>query len=235
MSNHLYRCVCIVLLILSTGIPARAEPERPLIIIPGIVGSELSNEVSEVIWGRVSSLRPSNFSALNLLPEEGAPVALTPTDALRSVPLLFGTINVGVYSEIIDFLKGETSIFDTAARREILGEYTEGEDLFVFAYDWRRSNFANAVLLNSFVAKNIPEAQDFDIVAHSMGGLLTRAFLSDIRPQDFCTDHEKASPLPPEEREAACHAAYGMLWDAGWHGLGPDGRIFRSSAAAHLR
>lgn len=138
-----------------------------------------------------------------------------------TLPLVFGTINIGFYSGLIDFLVGERSIFDSAAQREILGNYTEGTDLFVFAYDWRRSNFANAVLLNDFVRANIPAGEDFDIVAHSMGGLLTRAFLSDLRPQDFCTDPEVETDLPPETREATCAAAYGSLGDGDGAASGP--------------
>lgn len=217
--------LCAAVLAFTASLPARAEPDRPLIVIPGIVGSELSNADSDVIWGRASSLRARNFRQLNLLPAQGEAVPLTPTDALRDVPLAFGTINIGVYSGIIDFLIGKTSIFDSAAQRQILGDYSEGENLFVFAYDWRRSNFANAVLLNEFVADNVPAGQDFDIVAHSMGGLLTRAFLSDLRPTDFCTDSAKGSPLPQVQTEAACHAAYGVLGDAGWRGTGADNRF----------
>lgn len=204
---------------------AQTGPKRPLIVIPGIVGSELSNDKGDVIWGRVSSLRSSYFSQLNLLPKEGQPVRLQPTDALRSVPLVFGTVNVGVYSDLINFLTGKKSILDSAVERQTLGNYEEGKDLFVFAYDWRRSNFANAVLLNEFVSKNIPAGRDFDIVAHSMGGLLTRAFLSDLRPTDFCTDSSLSSPLDKDQTKQLCHAVYGVLEDRGWRGIESAGRF----------
>ena len=74
----------------GSQLPAQAQVDRKLIVIPGIVGSELSNQSDEVIWGRLSSLKSSNFRQLDLLPEAGAPVALTPTDALRKVPLVLG-------------------------------------------------------------------------------------------------------------------------------------------------
>ncbi|GLT12034.1 hypothetical protein GCM10007928_42670 [Sulfitobacter porphyrae] len=216
--------------VLSIGaLPAQAQVDRKLIVIPGIVGSELSNQSDEVIWGRVSSLKSSNFRQLDLLPEAGEPVALTPTDALRKVPLVFGTVNVGLYSGLIDFLVGKRSIFDSAAQRQILGNYVEGTDLFVFAYDWRRSNFANAVLLNEFVKAKVPAGEQFDIVAHSMGGLLSRAFLSDLRPQDFCTDPEMDTDLPAAARAATCNAAYGTLGDQGWRGIGTDNRFSEAS------
>lgn len=220
----------LVALVVSIGaLPALAEVDRKLIVIPGIVGSELSNSADEVIWGRASSLRSSNFRQLDLLPETGGPVPLMPTDALRDVPLVFGTVNIGLYSGLIDFLVGKRSIFDSAAQQQILGNYTEGTDLFVFAYDWRRSNFANAVLLNDFVKAHVPADEAFDIVAHSMGGLLSRAFLSDLRPQDFCTDPAVGSTLQPEARAQTCHAAYGTLGDQGWRGIGADNRFSEAS------
>ncbi|OAN73440.1 hypothetical protein A8B82_02770 [Sulfitobacter sp. EhC04] len=220
----------VLMLVLSIGaLPAQAQVDRKLIVIPGIVGSELSNQSDEVIWGRVSSLKSSNFRQLDLLPENGDPVALKPTDALREVPLVFGTVNIGLYAGLIDFLVGKRSIFDSAAQRQILGNYTEGTDLFVFAYDWRRSNFANAVLLNEFVKAHVPAGEQFDIVAHSMGGLLSRAFLSDLRPQDFCTDPVMETDLPAAARAATCHAAYGTLGDGGWRGIGADNRFSEAS------
>lgn len=208
---------------------ALAEGQRKLIVIPGIVGSELSNAAGDVIWGRASSLKSSNFRQLDLLPENGGPVPLEPTDALRSVPLVFGTVNIGLYSGMIDFLVGKRSIFDSAAQRQILGDYVEGTDLFVFAYDWRRSNFSNAVLLNDYVKANIPAGEEFDIVAHSMGGLLSRAFLADLRPQDLCTDPTIENTLPEDARQATCLAAYGALGGGGWRGIGADNRFSEAS------
>lgn len=212
--------------------PAAAEDLRKLIVIPGIVGSELSNAAGDVIWGRASSLKGSNFRQLDLLPVAGDPVPLTATDALRSVPLVFGTVNIGLYSGLIDFLVGERSIFDSAAQREIQGKYTENTDLFVFAYDWRRSNFANAVLLNEFIQAHVPADEGFDIAAHSMGGLLTRAFLSDLRPQDFCTDAAIETQLSESAAQATCAAAYGSVGAGGWRGLNADNR-FSEAARLH--
>lgn len=219
MRRHFFAVLFPVALHLLVGGPVAAAPDRPVIVIPGIVGSELSMISGEVVWGKATSLRANNFKKLDLLPADSSPVELEPTDALRTVPLLFGTINVGVYSEIINFLQGETSIFDSAAQKEIVGDYTEDHNLFVFPYDWRRSNFANAVLLNRFIREKIPTGEDFDVVAHSMGGLLTRAFLSDKRPEDSCIDTNFDSSLPSDQATAVCYAAYGSLGESGWDGV----------------
>ncbi|MFC6760971.1 hypothetical protein ACFQFQ_18120 [Sulfitobacter porphyrae] len=62
-----------------------------------------------------------------------------------------------------------------------------------------------------------------------MGGLLSRAFLSDLRPQDFCTDPEMDTDLPAAARAATCNAAYGTLGDQGWRGIGTDNRFSEAS------
>lgn len=50
---------------------------------------------------------------------------------------------------------------------------TEDQNLFTFTYDWRKSVADNAATLNDFLAsKN--SSQKFNIVAHSMGGLIIR-------------------------------------------------------------
>jgi pimeloyl-ACP methyl ester carboxylesterase len=55
--------------------------------------------------------------------------------------------------------------------------YREGVNLFIFDYDWRRSAFDNAAKLESFVREKIPDPfQRFDILAHSMGGLVARIY-----------------------------------------------------------
>ena len=47
----------------------------------------------------------------------------------------------------------------------------------MFAYDWRLSNKINADNLEKFIAINIPTGE-FDIVAHSMGGIIARLWLA---------------------------------------------------------
>jgi len=81
---------------------------------------------------------------------------------LREV-VFFGGFAQDVYAPVI-------------AHLEQLG-YAEGRNLFVFAYDWRRSVFENAERLAAFVSEKVPDpAQRVDIVAHSMGGLISRVY-----------------------------------------------------------
>ncbi len=158
-------------------IAAKASLEkgkRPVILIPGILGSELVNRVSgEKVW---FSLRRSKDDDLKL------PIAaslsrnrdnLVPGDVLRSIRFLFATQDF--YGDMVKSLTK-------------YGQYTEAsiesppkdltDKFFVFPYDWRRDNVETARLLVTKLAalrkasgqKNIK----FDIVAHSMGGLVAR-------------------------------------------------------------
>lgn len=194
----------------------RAEPERRVIVVPGILGSQLSDASGDVVWGRGSSLFSRNFKQLNLLPDNAPAVNLVASDILREVPLIFGAFSVGLYSGLTDYLTGDHGLGLTLSGQQFAGTYTEGETLFVFPYDWRRSNFANAARLNDFIAEVIPEGERFDIVAHSMGGLLTRAFLSDRRPEDICTSAAVDGDLSDAMRDRLCGAAYGSFDPEAW-------------------
>ena len=184
-------------------------PERPIIFIPGITGSVLSDAEGNVIWGDLGSLRSSNFHQMNLLPTTGTPVALNASDVLREVPLLFGTIEVGLYSGIIDFLAGKKTFRERISGAPYKGGYTEGKDLFIFAYDWRRSNFATALALDAFITKHVPNGE-FDLIAHSMGGLVTRIMISQKGPNDLCTTQGPAdAKLSGADYQDLCTAIYG--------------------------
>ena len=70
--------------------------------------------------------------------------------------------------------------------------YTEGKDFFVCPYDWRKDNRGNATgTLNNTLDKCInqaltqnPNATQVNILAHSMGGVIARYYISDpIRAQ----------------------------------------------------
>ena len=55
-------------------------------------------------------------------------------------------------------------------------------DLFVYPYDWRRDNGANATNLQAYlklIRMFHPEMEKVDIIAHSMGGLVARRFILD--------------------------------------------------------
>jgi pimeloyl-ACP methyl ester carboxylesterase len=151
--------------------------KRPVIIIPGILGSQLVNEeTGEVAW-------PSVFRAS----DDGLSLPLTP-DLERNRDKL-------VARKIIDTLKLSRLVPEVYVYHELLeamrnyGGYREGDwnnpsvdgdrdAFYVFPYDWRRDNVETARELVRRIDAlkrrlNRPDLK-FNIVAHSMGGLIAR-------------------------------------------------------------
>ena len=161
----------IMLLAAGEVSPAQAQASsatarRPIIFIPGLLGSRLcrdnpANPAQPVLaWGSVGAL--SNFPALRL----GSDIAddLKPCGIVREIVFL-GPLRQELYAPIINHLQK-------------IG-YREGADLFIFDYDWRRSVFDNAKRLEAFAREKIPDpSQRFDIIAHSMGGLIARVYVN---------------------------------------------------------
>ncbi|MBI5734181.1 MAG: putative Ig domain-containing protein, partial [Candidatus Kerfeldbacteria bacterium] len=61
--------------------------------------------------------------------------------------------------------------------------YTEGQDLFTFAYDWRWNNTLTAVSLQNKInqVQAVCGCAKVDLVAHSMGGLVARSYIQSDR------------------------------------------------------
>jgi hypothetical protein len=177
---------------------------NPVIVIPGILGSHLvDSRTGRSVWGAFSGdyVDPENPDDANLaaLPmHEGAHLHVlrdsvvsdgaldTVKVSLLGIPVelsaymdILGALGVGGYR---DEALGESGAIDYGDRH-----YT----CFQFDYDWRRDISENAGLLHEFILEKRAYVQseiesrhgvadhdvDFDIVAHSMGGLLTRYYL----------------------------------------------------------
>jgi pimeloyl-ACP methyl ester carboxylesterase len=158
--------------------PARARKDKtPVIVIPGILGSQLMNRrTREVVW-------PSAFRSST----DGLSLPTTPDLAANRDELVAERIvetaklarlapDIYVYYELLN-----------ALRR--FGNYRDGDwdnpppegdrdTFYVFPYDWRRDNVESAQLLFRRVEElkrklGRPDLR-FNIVAHSMGGLVSR-------------------------------------------------------------
>jgi hypothetical protein len=158
--------------------PARARKDKlPVIVIPGILGSQLMNRrTREVVW-------PSAFRSST----DGLSLPTTPDLAANRDELVAERIvvtaklarlapDIYVYYELLN-----------ALRR--FGNYRDGDwnnppadgdrdTFYVFPYDWRRDNVESAQLLFRRVEElklklGRPDLR-FNIVAHSMGGLVAR-------------------------------------------------------------
>ena len=181
------------------------SPERnPVIVIPGVLGSRLvQQETDKVVWGayrgnyadpanpadaRLIALTMQNDGSLAALRDDVRPdgvldrvevslLGLTVTQ--HAYMRILGTLGAGGYR---DQQLGEAGAVDYGS-----DHYT----CFQFPYDWRLDNAANARRLHAFIQEKRQYVQkqrrerfgvddsevQFDIVAHSMGGLVARYYL----------------------------------------------------------
>jgi pimeloyl-ACP methyl ester carboxylesterase len=157
---------------------ARARTgKRPLIVIPGVLGSQLVNyETGEVVWPSAFRSSDDGLSlpvSPDLLNNRDNLVARKIVDTARLAKL---TPEVYVYHELL-----------VAIRQ--YGGYREGDwsnpgvggdqdTFYVLPYDWRRDNVETA---RDFIERietlkrklNRPDLR-FNVLAHSMGGLVAR-------------------------------------------------------------
>lgn len=172
---------------------------NPIIVIPGLLGSRLRDPASgRIVWGAFDGVAADPGTT------EGARlVALPFTDAMQSpgaqvaadgvlerVQIRVAGIPLALraYAEILSTL-GLGGYRDEALG--LAGRVNYGDDHFTcfqFAYDWRQDNVRNAQRLMEFMREKRAFVQaeyarrygmrnhpvKFDVVAHSMGGLVAR-------------------------------------------------------------
>lgn len=181
------------------------RPDRnPVIVIPGILGSRLKDtETDTTVWGAFISgaADPQNAEDARLISlpiAEGKPLAslqdgVVPDGVMEEikVEILGIPIELKAYAAIMSTL-GAGGYRDESFG--LSGAIDYGNDhytCFQYAFDWRRSNAENAAVLFRFIQEQHAKVQaeyekrfgiknakvKFDIVAHSMGGLVTRYML----------------------------------------------------------
>ena len=181
-------------------------PDRhPVIVIPGILGSKLVTNQSkkQVVWGSFAGgyANPQTTSGARLfaLPmDEGQPLRnlhddVVPDGVLDRLrfSLLGLPLELRAYVNILGTL-GVGGFRDEGLGPALAVEY--GDDHFTcfqFAYDWRRDLVESAQALHEYIVekkkyvrREIKERFEgdksdikFDLVAHSMGGLVARYYL----------------------------------------------------------
>jgi len=171
---------------------------NPVIVIPGILGSRLiEKDTGQVVWGAFDR----NYA--NPETPEGARLIALPLDkdknldnvvsdgALERVKInLLGLpFQLNAYINILTTL-GAGGYRDETFRIEDVNYGSEHFTCFQFDYDWRQDNVKNAKRLHRFIIEkkkfveeqleikySIKREVKFDIVAHSMGGLIARYYL----------------------------------------------------------
>jgi hypothetical protein len=180
---------------------------NPVVVIPGVLGSKLvADSDAAAVWGewRPGFRDPGSDSGAQLF---GLPMQIgTPLDQLRSSTHVAGTlalargsvagvpVEISVYSDAMSALGVESQVATFSGGRG--SGPGPGGEAFEYSYDWRRSLDESAVDFEAFlqratrflqVQRKSGEPIRFNVVAHSMGGLLLRYFLqfgSQLLPYD---------------------------------------------------
>jgi len=173
---------------------ARDRPQRnPVIVIPGLLGSALVDDRGNEVWGPflrkgADPTKPDGARLIALPMRQGAKLRDLRDDVLSNdvldrigIKFLGLPIQLGPHANLLAMLEaGGYQCEETAP----------DVDCFEFAYDWRRDLSESAVALAAFIdqKRTLLETErrkrgisageiKFDILAHSIGGLLTRYYL----------------------------------------------------------
>jgi hypothetical protein len=191
-------------LIYTRSAQHHALDRNPVIVIPGLTGSNLADEsTGRVVWGAFAGdyanpKRAADARLVALPMREGVPLRELTDDVLPAgvlerltVKVLGIPINLQAYFYILEAL-GAGGYRDESLA--LSGEVDWGDKhytCFQFDYDWRRDNVENARRLHRFIEEKraylqaetkrrlgieVPDLK-FDVVSHSMGGLLLRYYL----------------------------------------------------------
>jgi pimeloyl-ACP methyl ester carboxylesterase len=188
-SRHLLLTLLAVSLVSNACISARRTPnleqifasarlktgKRPVIVIPGILGTELINsKTGETVW-------PSAFRTS----QEGLPISpdltsnhddLVPGKILETVKLARVLPEIYVYRDLLEALRRYAGYREGNWENPAADGYQD--TFYVFPYDWRKDTVANARelvrRLEGLKSKLRRSDLKFNIVAHSMGGLIAR-------------------------------------------------------------
>lgn len=158
------------------GMPEVEQP--PLIVIPGVLGSRLvDSNTGALIWpGRWTDILTSEYRELAL---EIDPQTLEPLPSpLKPAGLTETALGRDFYGQLVRTLENYGGFERGKPGKPVTHK---GRRYYIFAYDWRQDNVHTAKKLDSLINQIRQDYADpelkVDIVAHSMGGLITRYYL----------------------------------------------------------
>ena len=164
----------ILLFVLSVSLFAQGK--NPVIFIPGLSGSELKHkETGEKIW-----FNPFRSKSGDLRLPVSSDIAknhdnLIAGDIIRTFKL-GGLAIADIYGGCIKALEIRAGYHEESWDKPSMDGYEDS--IYIFPYDWRLDNVENARLLmhklDGLKQKLKKPDLKFDIIAHSMGGIISR-------------------------------------------------------------
>lgn len=152
--------------------PPPAPARTPVLIVPGILGTEIFKENSLLWPDPVRMLLSPSDDFMDPLAFDSA---LKPSDPGLTIGSVIKTISPLGNFKKYDYTEGLVNEFKSRG-------YVEDADLFVFPYDWRAGVDKDTVTeLGNKIEEilNRTGADKVDIVAHSTGGLLVKKFVQE--------------------------------------------------------
>lgn len=144
-------------LTLAEDVPGKTLPRRPVVFVPGFMGSQLWLG-SERIWPNLMFMLREPHRAIYTEPT--SIVARGIVDEVVVVPNL---IKLDQYNRLGDYLVEDL-------------RYERGKDFFEFAYDWRQDVRRSAAELGQMI-DSLGLTQPVILIAHSMGTLVSRYYI----------------------------------------------------------
>ena len=153
----------------------------PVILIPGTTRSKLlDRRTEEVSWGVISNFLGPHHPEEIALPIDNPDLRenrdeLVPDGLLDQITIVPKLVQMQLYTRFLNTMRNHGYIAGNIEAPK------DGENLFIFHYDWRRTFDENALILAERI-RNLKEffgnpGQKFDVLAHSSSVFIARYYL----------------------------------------------------------
>lgn len=180
---------------------AKSPMKDMIVILPGILGSVLQKDGKDLwavsgqaIWQVVTR---SGKTLQNLQLKEDSPIAEDLGDGIRATALMQDTHLIPGLWKIDGYTKTArliTDHFNVTPGDMYRDPADKAANFYTFPYDWRRDNRANARILKRLISQRLQRWREVSgaadakviLMAHSMGGLVSRYYLEVLEGWQDC-------------------------------------------------